>query len=167
MAFNIFISYSTKDGEIAKSIEKYFKQIKDTEPFLYDSQLTIGNLTEILIQRITQCNLFIVLYSKNSHQSIPVQHECAVARGAHRDIIIMLLDPEVKPEAMLTGINYLDCYDEQKMSEQLPRLYQYIANKSQEKATNELLVIGVLGVAAWWALSKRNREPKPNSNKLK
>ena len=152
MVFGIFISYSTYDSDTAKRIENYLRQITNTEIYLYETQVKTGQISEAIIQKIRQCDLFIVLYSKNSIQSTYVQQEIGVAKGNHKIIIPILLDSDAKPDALLTGINYLSIYDEKKRNEQLPKLYQNVANESQKKASAQaLLVIGGLATLAYLA----------------
>jgi len=147
MTFNIFISYSIKDLETAKQLQKYLAQIQGTSVFLSESSLIIGQLSDAIVTKIKECDLFVVLYSKNSQNSNYVQQEIGVARGNSKIIIPVLLDSEAKPDAMLQGISYLSLYDEEKRGVQMPELYNYIVRESQKKATGQvLLALGVLYV---------------------
>jgi hypothetical protein len=132
-AYNIFISYSTLDIEIAKKIESYLSQIRNVSVFLSDSSLIVGTLSNALVEKIKLCDLFIVLYSKNSLSSNYVQQEIGVAKGNNKPIIPILLDAEAKPSAMLQGISYLSIYDENKAKEQMPRLYNSLSKNRRKK----------------------------------
>lgn len=141
--FNIFISYSTLDVETVKKIETYLSQIQGVSVFISDSNLLVGTLSDALVEKIKHCDLFLVLYSKNSHNSNYVQQEIGVAKGNNKPIIPLLLDAEAKPGAMLQGISYLPIYDENKAKEQMPKLYNHIIQETQKKArTQALLVLG-------------------------
>lgn len=154
MVFNIFISYSTKDLETAKQLQSYIAQIQGTSVFLSESSLIAGQLSEALVTKIKGCDLFIVLYSKNSQNSNYVQQEIGVAKGNNKIIIPLLLDAEAKPDAMLEGISYLATYDEEKRNAQMPKLYNYVAQESQKKAnTQALLALGAIFLLGY-ALSK-------------
>lgn len=154
MAFNIFISYSLKDLEIARQLQNYLSRIQGTSTFLSESSLIIGQLSEALITKIIECDLFIVLYSKNSQNSNYVHEEIGVAKGNNKIIIPILLDAEAKPDAMLQGISYLSIYDEEKRNAQIPRLYNYIVQESQKKNNSQtLLALGFIGLLVY-ALSK-------------
>ncbi len=137
--YNIFISYSTLDIEIAKRIVTYLSQIQGVSVFLSDSNLIVGTLSNVLIEKIKHCDLFLVLYSKNSYSSNYVQQEIGVAKGNNKLIIPILLDDEARPSAMLQGTSYLSIYDENKAKEQMPRLYNYIVQESQKKANGQAL----------------------------
>ncbi len=154
MVFNIFISYSIKDSETARKLDSYFKQITNTQIFLFESQTLFGQLSVNIIQRIMACDLFIVLYSKNSIQSTYVQQEIGVAKGNNKMIIPILLDVEAKPDALLAGITYLSLYDEQKRNQEMPKLLQYVAENSKKKENLQAVVaVGVIGLLIY-ALSK-------------
>ncbi len=145
MSYDIFISYSTLDIEVAKKITAYLSQIRDVSVFLSDSSLIVGTLSDVLVNKIKFCDLFVVLYSKNSHGSTYVQQEIGVAKGNNKLMIPILLDAEAKPSAMLQGISYLSIYDENIAKEQMPILYHYIVQESQKKASAQaLLALGAL-----------------------
>ncbi len=143
--YNIFISYSTLDIETAKRVATYLSQIQGVSVFISDSSLIVGTLSNELVEKIKHCDLFIVLYSKNSLNSNYVQQEIGVAKGNNKLILPILLDAEAKPSAMLQGISYLSIYDENKAKEQMPRLYNYIIQETQKKANAQaLLALGAL-----------------------
>lgn len=148
MTYEIFISYSTFDIDTAKRITDYLSRIRGVTVFLSESNLIAGRLSDILVEKIKSCDLFIVLYSRNSHNSIYVQQEIGVAKGNNKLIIPILLDSEAKPNAMLEGMRYLTIYDENKARENMPMLFNYIAQQLQKKAdtkkTEGLLVLGAM-----------------------
>ncbi|MEX2193010.1 MAG: toll/interleukin-1 receptor domain-containing protein [Nitrosarchaeum sp.] len=154
MVFNAFISYSVRDSETAKRLQQYLAQIQGTSVFLSESSIIIGQLSEALITKIKECDLFIVLYSKNSQNSNYVQQEIGVAKGNNKIIIPILLDIEVKPDSMLQGISYLSIYDEEKRNTQMPKLYNYVTQESQRKNnTQTLLALGAIALLGY-ALSE-------------
>ncbi|MCX8015475.1 MAG: toll/interleukin-1 receptor domain-containing protein [candidate division WOR-3 bacterium] len=145
MAFNIFISYSTKDLEIAMKLQTYLSQIQGTSVFLAETTLIVGKLSDAIISEIKKCDLFIILYSKNSHNSNYVQQEIGVAIANNKKIIPILLDAETKPDAMLKDYKYLSIYDEDKRNTQIPQLYNYIVEESQKKADIQaVLTLGII-----------------------
>ena len=152
--YNIFISYSTLDIEMAKKINNYLLQIRDVSVFLSESNLIVGTLSNVLVEKIKECDLFLVLYSKNSQNSNYVQQEIGVAKGNKKMIIPLLLDAEAKPDAMLQGISYLSIYDENKVAEQMSRLHKYVIQESQKKSSGQaLLALGAL-ITLGYLLSK-------------
>ncbi len=155
MTFNVFISYSTKDKATALQLKNYVAKIQSTSIFLAESDLIVGQLSEAIITKIKECDLFIVLYSKNSQNSNYVQQEIGVAKGSNKIIVPILLDSKAKPDAMLAGISYLSIYDEEKRNAQMPKLYSYITQESQKKAnTQAILALGAV-LLLGYALSRK------------
>ncbi len=155
MAYNIFISYSTKDSEMARQFQNSFNNIQGVSVFLSDTCLILGQVSADILQKIQTCDIFIVLYSKNSLASNYVQQEIGAAKSQSKLIIPVLLDGEAKPDAMLAGVNYLALYDSSKWSEQFQRLNSFIAKASNTKASNEALGALILGSMFIYALSKK------------
>jgi len=151
MTYNIFISYSTKDLQTAKWLEQSLLQIKGAKVFLAHSNFIAGSLSDALINKIKQCNLFIVLYSKEAHASSYVQQEIGVAKGNNKIIIPVVIEPDVKPGAMLEGINYVKLYDPEP--DQLQRLFDYVIQNSQESVTDNQTKLA-LGLLFLYLISK-------------
>src|SRR5437763_1689541 len=110
-AYKIFVSYSSKDSNAAQLLKIYLGEIKDTEIFLFEDKFQAGQLSDVITNHIGQSDIFIVIYSKNSHASTYVQQEIGVAKGRGKLIIPILIDKDAKPDAMLSGITYLSMYD--------------------------------------------------------
>ena len=150
MTFNVFISYSTKDSVTARQLYTYLSQIQGTSVFLSESKLIVGQLAEYLITKIKECDLFIVLYSKNSENSNYVQQEIGAAKGNNKIIVPILLDEESKPDAMLKGISYITIYDPEQRNTQMPRLYDYVFQQTQNKINSQMFLalgaIALLGI---------------------
>ena len=145
MEFNIFISHSTKESSFGSAIANYLKRIPDVIPFLSEENVIEGSLSESLISKIKTCDVFIVLYSVNSHNSQYVQNEVGVARGSNKPILILAMD-NTKPTAMLSGFAYYPLYDP-SAEDSLPKVYEYIKEKVKGKAdiTGLLVFLGFLG----------------------
>jgi len=150
MTYNIFISYSSKDLEDAKRIKELLTQIPDARCFLAETNILAGSLSQNIIAAIQQCDLFVVLHSKNSQGSSYVQQEIGAARMSNKLILPILLDPEAKPEAMIKENGYLAFYDPTKKHEEMTKLYNHILKNSKQKANNQAL----LGIAALFVLAK-------------
>lgn len=159
MSFNIFISHSTKDYPTASSIDKWLKQIPNVTTFLSEENIITGKLSDRILNEIKICDVFLVLYSANSHNSQYVQNEIGAALGQNKTIIILSLD-DTKPEAMLQGYTYYQVYDPQEAEKFFPMLYKYIGQQVEAKANRELLplilLISVgLGAAIYYIASQK------------
>jgi len=143
MVYKIFVSYNNKDSVAADLLKIYLGQIKDTEIFLFEDKLLPGQLSDAITYHIGQSDIFIVIYSKNSHTSTYVQQEIGVAKGRGKLIIPILIDKDAKPDAMLAGVTYLPMYDPSQLFNQAQKLYDFIASKVEEKRRNQaILAIG-------------------------
>lgn len=147
MSFKIFVSYCTKDIEEIKPILQQIQTIKDTDLFFADQTLNPGDhISQRIISYITNCDVFILFYSKSACDSTYVQHEIGVAKANDKLIIPILLD-ETKPDGMLQGINYLNFHNPNKKQQELERLYNYIIQNVQRKNRNSLLsTVALLGI---------------------
>jgi len=130
MTFNIFLSHINNDAQSASSISQYLKKIPNVEVFLAEENVVAGNLADGITSRIKACDLFMVLYSKNSHNSQYVQNEIGVAKRSDKVMLILSLD-DTKPTAMLQGITYYPLYNPAVAN--LPIIYKDIERKGFAK----------------------------------
>jgi hypothetical protein len=147
MTFKIFVSYCTKDIEEIKPILNQIQTIKDTEFFFADQTLNPGDhISQRIINYISNCDVFILFYSKSAYNSTYVQHEIGVAKANDKLIIPILLD-DTKPNGMLQGINYLNFYNQNKKQQEFERLYNYINQNVKRKNQNSALsLVALLGL---------------------
>lgn len=139
MSFKIFVSYSTKDIVEIKPILQQIQTIKNTEFFFADETLNPGDqISQRIIDYISNCDVFILFYSEFASDSTYVQHEIGVAKANNKIIIPILLDTS-KPDGMLQGINYLNFYDKTKKQQEFERLHNFIVQNVQSKNQKSML----------------------------
>ncbi len=159
MSYNIFISHSSKDYPVANNIDNWLKQIPNVTTFLSEETIIPGILSDKILNEIKICDVFLLLYSINSHNSQYVQNEIGAALSQHKTLIILSLDG-TKPNAMLQGYTYYQIYDQQEAGKFFPKLHQYISEQVKAKANNDLLLsmlvifAGIGGVAIYIASQK-------------
>lgn len=159
MSYNIFISHSTKDHLTASDIAKWLKQIPTVTTFLSEETILPGKLSDNILNNIKICDVFLVLYSANSHNSQYVQNEIGTALGLNKTIIILSLD-DTKPEAMLQGYTYYQIFDPTEAGKFFPMLHKYIGQQVEAKANKDLLlsilvIFAGLGAAIYIASQKK------------
>lgn len=147
LAFNIFVSYSSKDKTEIEPILNQLSTIKNTEIFFADWTINPGDeISQKILYNIEDSDVFLVFYSKSAIGSNYVQQEIGAAKSNEKIIIPILLDSS-KPTGMLKGINYLNFYDQTKQQVEIQRLYNFILEKvKNEKKLNYILII--LGILA-------------------
>ena len=147
MSFKIFVSYSTKDIVEIKPILQQIQTIKDTEFFFADETLNPGDqISQRIINYISNCDVFILFYSEFASDSTYVQHEIGVAKANNKIIIPILLGAS-KPDGMLQGISYLNFYDQNKKQQEFEKLHNFIVqnvqSKNQKSTLSWLVAFGV------------------------
>ncbi len=159
MPYNIFISHSTKDYQTAQNINMWLRQLPNIDTFLSEDNIIPGILSKKILNEIKICDVFLLLYSINSHNSQYVQNEIGAALSQHKILIILSLDG-IKPNAMLQGYTYYQIYDQQEAGKFFPKLHQYISEQVRAKANNDLLLsmlvifAGIGGAAIYIASQK-------------
>ena len=139
MSFKIFVSYSTKDIVEIKPILQQIQTIKDTEFFFAEETLNPGDqISQRIIDYISNCDVFILFYSEFARDSTYVQHEIGVAKANNKIIIPILLDAS-KPDGMLQGISYLNFYDQNKKQPEFEKLHNFIVQNVQSKNQKSIL----------------------------
>ena len=148
MAFNIFISYSSNDILKIEPVLDQLSSIKETKIFFADWSINPGDeINQKILYNIEISDIFIVFYSKFAIGSNYVQQEIGAAKSNNKIIIPILLDSS-KPTGMLSGINYLNFYDQSKEHFEIKRLYNCITDKikNEKKLKYTLIVVGILAV---------------------
>lgn len=108
MAYDVFISYSTQDLGIATRLRDWITAA-GAKPFLAEYSLVPGRpLGADILQAIQQCNLFLLLWSQNAARSEWVPQEIGAAKGANREIMPVVLQPNVRLPGFLKDLKYLD-----------------------------------------------------------
>lgn len=139
MNYKVFISYSTKDLEIINPFLVLIKGIKDLDYYFYPETNNPGeDKKKDILLNIRNSNSLLLFHSKNSEDSVFVQHEVGSAIGLGKKVIIALLDKS-KPKGMTEGINYLDFTDQVKFDQEVQRLTQCINNEMSQHQSKKVV----------------------------
>jgi hypothetical protein len=168
MAYRIFVSHSLEDSETAYRIKNEIEHTQDATVFLSEDNILLGHMDDAILHEIDVCDLFILLYSKNSDKSHYVQHEVGAARAGKKTIIALLLDENVKPDAMIKNIQYLPIYSPERVAIEIEKLNCYInkqveiqnqqiaQEKSKKATSNALIVIGAIALIVMYLVYRNN-----------
>jgi len=146
----IFVSHANKDRVIAHQFKKMIEITGATVnlvTYVVDPSLTI---IEKVKNGIRNCNLGIILWTKNSKDKEWVIQEAGALAITDKPIVV-LMDPIVEPPgAMLTGIHYVRMND----IEGLNSLKIWIEKRvSDERFWRWILLIGG-GLLLLWLVTK-------------
>ncbi len=150
MALKVFISYSTKDIEIVNFVRSMLAGAP-VEVFVAEYSVAPGTpLSSAIITAIKQSNLFILLWSQNSRASEWVPQEIGIAKSENKQIIPVVLQPNLPLPGFISDLKYLDVpKDPQGAFTWLRDNVHSQATEKQNQENAAWLAIG--GVLLWLA----------------
>ena len=148
MAFKVFVSYSTNDFPIVERVRRLLSS-PEVEVFIAEYSVEPSQpLSQEMINGIRACDLFILLWSRNSKSSEWVPQEIGIARGVDKTILPIVLEDGLSLPAFIRDIKYLSAY--RNPAESYLWLQQNIFNRAKEKRQqNALVLLGLAGMFVW------------------
>ncbi|MGL1933134.1 MAG: toll/interleukin-1 receptor domain-containing protein [Desulfotalea sp.] len=110
MNFNVFVSYSTTD---LKEVEALRKQLSNTpiKVFIAEHSITPSEeLAPTINKSIAECDIFLLLWSKNAKDSGWVSQEIGKATAYKKKILPLVLERDCNPTGFISGIKYIPIY---------------------------------------------------------
>lgn len=145
MSYSVFISYSTNDLEVVNHVklllEKYGINVYVAE---YTAPPGV-DLTNHIKNSITNCNLFVLLWSSSAKKSEWVTLEIALANANNKTIIPVILEPNLELPVFIKNLKYLEAYTNPQQAFDYLRRYVYEAADKKSKIDG-LVMLG-LGAA--------------------
>lgn len=153
MAYKVFISYSTNDFPIVEHVRRLLTN-PAVEVFIAEYSVGPGSqLNDTIVTAIKKCDLFVLLWSRNSKFSEYVPQEIGIARGDNKPILPIVLEDGLQLPGFIKELKYLPAY--RNPAESLIWLQQNIFNRAEkQQQTNALVLLG-LGVALVWLFSQK------------
>ncbi len=156
MAFEVFISYSTRDLSRAKQVKALLERPGCTV-FLAEYSVVTGEpLDATIIAAIQRCDVFILLWSHHARESEWVPQEIGFAKGHARPIIPIVLHQSAIPTGFLRGTKYMRLYEDPVHN--LAWLQQHVFESATKKEQQQGLIWLGLGAAFLWLLSLDQRK---------
>lgn len=148
---HVFISYSSKDSEIAKRLH-YFLACAGAEPFLAEISVTPGaKWKEDILENLRQSTWVFFLATPNSCQSQPVAHELGASLALKKKIIPIMWN--VTAESLPVWVDDTQAVD----IRDAPRVAQLIRNIGNTIKSDKFwtgIVVGGLIALGIWGISK-------------
>ncbi|MBO1924584.1 toll/interleukin-1 receptor domain-containing protein [Thiomicrorhabdus sp. 6S3-12] len=152
MAFNVFISYSTKDLDTVNHIKGMLEN-PHIETFFAENSVEPGeSLTGKIYPAIKSADLFLLMWSSNSQDSKWVAQEIELAKSENKTIVPIKLDSESKMPIALGDIKYIPFHES---PEKVLSWIQTTVFSTAKSKSWEPIVWLVLGAALIWLLSQK------------
>ncbi len=146
MALNVFISYSTYDIQNAKNLAGWVSQA-GAQPFISQYSLMPGTpLSPTIINKIKNCDIFLLLWSENAKNSEWVSQEIGIAVGNNKTIIPLVLHQGIYLPGFIKDLKYIDVYKDPvaATNEIYSTIAIYVKQKEQQEE-NIKIIFGVAG----------------------
>ena len=157
MAFRVFLSHSSRNDDYAKFISQTL-MAKGFEIFLDDYSIEPGEpIWQKIEQWIPTADVFILLLSKEAHDSPSVNQEVGMALQSNATIIPVAMEPIIPP-GRISNIRTMPLYE--NPSGWLQWLSSHLDQKKSEKSEKERRVIwGIAAfIAGLWLLGSETEE---------
>lgn len=153
MAFNVFVSYSTRDLGRGTQVKRLLEGTGSTV-FLAEYTLPAGARLDASIEAaIKSCDLFVLLWSTHARASEWVPQEIGIAKATGKPVIPVMLHPGLELPGFLKGLKYLPLYNNAEQS--LAWLRRNVFERAQQKQQRDGLVWLGLGAVVLMLLAGR------------
>lgn len=143
MAYNVFISYSTKDLFIANHVRAALS-LPGVNVFIAEYSVPASvPLNAVIEMELRGCDLFVLLWSQNSKASDYVPQEIGIARGCNKVILPIVLEEDLAVPGFISDLKYLPAYRD--YAQALSWLQSFVhQNAAQQQQRTALLVLSAL-----------------------
>lgn len=112
----VFLSHADEDKKIARQMANALKKYH-IKVFVAHDDIDAGEDWEnILIEKIMDCDIFLVLLSENFHKAHYTDHEVGIARGLNKQIVPVRIDNS-KPYGFMSRFQAKKITDDDMESE--------------------------------------------------
>jgi hypothetical protein len=150
MAYNVFISYSTKNLHIVDWAIATLTQPGVTEVFAAEYSVSPGQvLNAEIIKAIRGCDLFVLLWSHDARTSDYVPQEIGIAVGCGRVILPVVMEENVPVPGFITDRKYLAAHKDWEGS--FRRLTAFVHENATQLRNGKVLVaiVGTILGGIW------------------
>lgn len=141
--YKIFVSYAQPEIQWAEYLKNILSGTQ-VKVFVAEYDINAGDiLSEEITTAIKQCDLFVLLWSKNANESRYVGKEIFLAKAEKKKILPILLQRNVPMPPELGDVKYLDLVNKHSEDE-IQWLKDYVSDKSSDKATGQIVALGIL-----------------------
>jgi hypothetical protein len=147
MPYNVFVSYSTKDIPDVNALRAAL-QFPEVHVFVSEYAVAAGAPLAPTIQaNIQNCDLFVLIWSKNAAASEWVPQEIGIAHGCKKSILPFVLEQGISLPGFISGLRYVAAYQNPQQATFALReavLRNSLAKQSQQNTLGMLAIGGLL-----------------------
>ncbi len=161
MQYKIFVSYSTHDIE---HVELLNQQLKGTSIEVFIAEHSIKpseDLRKEISEAIEECDLFVVLWSKNAQDSEWVSQEIGRAGALKKAILPLVLTEGISLPGFISNLKYLPVFDNPEKAvikakefifDSYKKKAHSLAEVKKQNGKDTLVVMGI-GAFLLWAFN--------------
>jgi hypothetical protein len=161
VSFKVFVSYSTND---LAHVEKLQQQLAGNPIELFVAEHSVSpsqDLAQTINNAIQQCDLFVLIWSKNAEASAWVSQEIGKATALKKTILPLVLDEGMSLPGFIQNLKYLAVHSDPVAALQQARniiveTYEQKVHRAAAVAQAEKDKLALMGIGAFllWAFSK-------------
>ena len=163
MTFKLFISYSTRD---LTQVELLRQQLQGTPIEVFIAEHSVRPSEELaprIATAISECDLFVLLWSESAKASEWVSQEIGRASALGKKILPLVLSESVSLPGFIQSLKYLAVHKDPAGSLQVARTMIFeeyhkksaqAAQAAKEKSEKDALALMGIGALLLWAFGK-------------
>src|ERR1051326_8906335 len=152
MPYNVFVSFSTKDIPDANALRTAL-QFPEVHVFVSEYSVAAGvPLAPTIQANIQNCDLFVLIWSKNAAGSEWVPQEIGIAHSLNKPIPPFVLEPNISLPGFISGLRYVAAHQNPQQAGQMLReavLRNALTKQSQQNTLGLLAIGGLQGGRAY------------------
>jgi TIR domain-containing protein len=155
MPYNVFVSYSTKDIPDVNALRAAL-QFPEVQVFVSEYAVAAGAPLAPTIQaNIQNCDLFVLIWSKNAAGSEWVPQEIGIAHALKKPILPFVLQPDVSLPGFISGIRYVAAYQNPQHATMMLREAVLRNSLVKQNQQNTLGLLAIGGLLLWFFKSAK------------
>ena len=155
MPYNVFVSYSTKDIPDVNALRASL-QFPEVQVFVSEYAVGAGAPLASTIQtNIQNCDLFVLIWSKNAAGSEWVPQEIGIAHALKKPILPFVLQPDVSLPGFISGIRYVAAYQNPQQATMMLREAVLRNSLVKQNQQNTLGLLAIGGLLLWFFKSAK------------
>ena len=148
MALNVFVSYSTKDLPDLDELRSRLT-LPGINLFVSEHCESFGKpLNDSIAQALRNCDLFVLLWSKNADESGYVHQEIGFAKSLGKKIFPIMLEPDLQLPGMIQELRYISAFENKP--DVLTTIQRQVLQDASSKNVQGVVFLVLLAIVFLW-----------------